>query len=124
MKKPRVIHGGSLLMVVLVAYGVSGCGESQMAKAAGEDCLTTYEGYTSPAVGVVTFTGKFYDNESVLLRDASTHALVASGTPATDRSSFTFTGIPSGTHDYEVVISCENATAGQVTDFSGSMTIE
>lgn len=124
MKKPHAIRWSSLLVVVLAGYGVTACGESQMAKAAGEDCLTTYEGYTSPGPGVVTFTGKFYDSESVLLRDAGTHTLIASGTPATDRSSFTFTGIPSGTHDYEVVISCSQVASGQVTDFSGSMTIQ
>jgi hypothetical protein len=122
VKQSLMIRWSSLLVLTLVGSSLAGCGEDLEAKAAGEDCFTSITGYTSPATGVLTFQGHFFDNESILVRDAETNAQVASGTPATDRSSFTFTGIPSGMHSYDVYVSCEQA--GQVKSFSEVMTVQ
>lgn len=85
-----------------------------------DDCQSSYVGYTSPAAGTLTLDGEFYPNESILIRDASTDQLVASGTPASSRSQFTLTGVPSGTHEYKVDVSCQ---AGNSTIATENFTI-
>ena len=64
---------------------------------------------SSPTVGALTFHGNFYQNETLKLTyvDAGGQAHVVSGTPATDRTTFTLTGLPSGTRVYEISVSCD-----------------
>jgi hypothetical protein len=82
--------------------------EDDLAAKANSTCFSDLSDVTSPATGVLTLTGHFFDNESIIVRDASTHTQVASGTPATDRPTFTFTSIPSGSHSFDIIASCDN----------------
>lgn len=107
----------SVALAMLLAFSVAGCDE----RTSTATCLSTYDSYTSPTTGVLTLQGHFLSNESILVRDAATNNLVASGTPATDRTSFSFTNIPSGTHGYDIVASCD---AGQETIHTGVFDIK
>jgi hypothetical protein len=71
-------------------------------------CLSQIDSAASPVAGALTFYGHFYANESLLLQTTqnSQSVTVASGTPATDRTSFTLTGLPSGTTNFFIVFSC------------------
>ena len=77
----------------------------------------------SPATGVLTFTGQFYTTETMLLGytdNAGAHHLIPI-TPTSDRTSLSFTGLPSGVRTYTVTISCE---AGQDTRNSGNFNVK
>ena len=94
-----------LTAAVVAVLGVWSCG--------GDDtsindrvCISTVDDHTSPAPGVLTLKGSFYSNESILVRDVQTGTVVASGTPATNRDAFTFINVPSGTHSYQIIVSC------------------
>lgn len=102
---------GTLVALLLVGAAVGGC-EDSLAEKASSTCFSDLTGTTSPTTGALTLQGHFFSNESILVRDASTNALVASGTPSTDRDVFTFTGLPSGSHSYTIIASC---SAGQET---------
>jgi hypothetical protein len=102
---------------VLLA-GVASCGGPQTTPLA--NCKTDFTSYTSPAPGTVTFTGNFYSNESVILMDQGGTMTFATGTPATNRTSFTLTGIPSGTQRFKFRISCAD---GQI-DIATTLTIK
>jgi hypothetical protein len=88
----------------------------------GEDakCRSTLSTFTSPAPGVVTLTGHFYSDESIEILDLDASTVVAEGTPATDRTSFTFTGVPSGVRYYLIKVSC---SAGQENLDEGDFTV-
>lgn len=83
-------------------------------------CRSTLSLFTSPAPGTVTLKGQFYADESILIYDFATNSIVAQGTPATDRTSFTLTGLPSGQRDYLIKASCAN---GQETIDEGVFTV-
>lgn len=79
----------------------SNSGESQ------DICQTTVTSTSSPTTGALTLTGQFYANETVILQYSDgNQTRSATGTPATDRSSFTLTGLPSGDKTYTLIISC------------------
>jgi hypothetical protein len=64
---------------------------------------------TSPAPGALTLQGHFYEDETVILgfSDPVTgNPRTVFGTPASNRSSFTLTGLPSGTRTYLISLSC------------------
>lgn len=68
---------------------------------------------TSPAPGVMTVTGHFFSTESVVVRytdPATGEVQSAIVTPPTDRTSITFTGLPSGTITYLFTLSCAQGT--------------
>jgi hypothetical protein len=94
--------------------GVAAC-QSDLEKKASSDCFSEVTDYSSPGAGILMLKGHFYHTESILVRDADTHAQVAGGTPDTDRSTFTFTGVPSGSHYYEVIASCDGGQSTLVT---------
>jgi hypothetical protein len=92
------------IVTALIAGGTLGCeGDRSSAR-----CMSTVTAATSPASGVLTLTGNFYSNESVIVRDERTNTQVASGTPATNRTSFSFVGITPGIHTFEIIASCDN----------------
>ena len=65
-------------------------------------------GWSTPAAGTLTLTGHFYPDETVKLEyddNIGVHR-VANGTPATERSTLTFTGLPSGQFRPVVTVSC------------------
>ncbi len=77
----------------------------------GTTCDTEVTSTSSPTTGVLTMNGSFFSNETVILRyQDGTESRSALGTPATDRSSFSLSGIVSGTREFKLVISCD---AGQ-----------
>ena len=106
MPQRRTIRWTALPAAIVAMTSVSGCSEDLAQRAS--ECFSDVSGYTSPAPGVLTLQGHFYTTESILVRDAGTHAQVAGGTPASDRTSFSFTGVPSGSHTYEIVASCNS----------------
>jgi hypothetical protein len=83
-------------------------------------CRSSIANYSSPATGALTLTGNFYANESILIRDGAGR-LLASGTPASDRTAFTLTGLQSGTQTLTVIASCD---AGQRQIDQGAYTIK
>jgi hypothetical protein len=68
-------------------------------------CKTDVSSITSPAPGVITLKGNFYADESVIVHAGSVS--VGTGTPATDRTSFSFVNVPSGTQSIDVIVSCD-----------------
>ncbi|HEY4320416.1 MAG TPA: hypothetical protein VGM77_04480 [Gemmatimonadales bacterium] len=97
--------------LVLAALFAAGCANDDIFDGSStltDKCKTDVTGVSSPTTGAITLAGQFYASESVIIRDGTTQ--IASGTPATDRTAFTFTSVPSGTHSWEILISCD---AGQ-----------
>jgi hypothetical protein len=91
-------------LAALLAAAIGGCdGERLSAR-----CKSTVTGASSPGAGALTLTGQFYANESIIVRDERTSTQVASGTPASDRTSFSFTGLTAGIHTFEIIASCDN----------------
>lgn len=85
-------------------------------------CQTRVTSTSSPAPGALTLTGQFFADESVILQYADgNQTRSATGTPATDRTSFTLTGLPSGEKTYTLIISC---AAGQENNGSHSYTVK
>ena len=112
----------SLFVVACTALLSASCGDSTPTEFT-DKCETDVTGATSPVTGALTLTGNFYANESVLLQylDANGKTQQASGTPATDRTSFTLTGLPSGEKTYTIIISCSE---GQENNGSHSYTVK
>ena len=73
-------------------------------------CFTTIDSASSPVKGALTFYGHFYPDESLLLQQTQngSSVTIAQGTPATERTTFTLTGLPSGTNSFLRVVSCKN----------------
>ena len=105
------------LAIICIATTVVACGKGTTDNS---QCLSWIKDYSSPAPGYLTLTGGFYSNESILIRDSGGN-LLASGTPATDRSSFTFSGLPSGARQLTIIASCD---AGQRQIDQGAYTIK
>jgi hypothetical protein len=96
--------------VVVLVSAISCSTDEEDTALTSSNCETHYTNYSSPAAGVLTLTGNFFASETVLIQThaaAGSRMTVANGTPATDRTSFTFTNMPSGTHEYFLVVSCE-----------------
>ena len=90
------------VLCAIVGLGCSGDSEKPTVS-----CDTSVDDLiTSPAPGVATLHGEFFSNETVIVQETD-GTVIASGTPDSNRNAFSFTGIPSGTHRYEIVISCD-----------------
>lgn len=50
--------------------------------------------------------GDFFGDEAVIIQETD-GTVIAQGTPENNRDAFTLTGVPSGDHYYEIVISCD-----------------
>jgi hypothetical protein len=95
-----------VVAIALVAMLAGACANDDSSGSTLTDqCKTDVSSITSPTAGVVTLNGSFYSTESVIIRDGGTQ--VVSGTPASDRSSFSFVDVPSGTHSWHIIISCD-----------------
>ena len=103
-----------------VAATALACKHNATTDNSGGDCRSSLSMFTSPAPGTATLTGKFYWDETILIYDTATNSLVAQGTPATDRTSFTLTGLPSGRRDYVIRASSDG---GQETLDEGEFTV-
>jgi hypothetical protein len=88
---------------VIVAGSQLACDPSKVST---DKCKTDITNFTSPAPGALTMSGHFYANESVIITSSKSTQSV-SGTPATDRTSFTLVNLPSGEQSVHVVISCD-----------------
>jgi hypothetical protein len=92
---------------VLVLTAAAACDNSRDPEEPAE-CKTFITGHSSPAPGVLTLTGDFFSDETVLLRYTSGgHNQQLTLTPATDRTQVTFTGLPSGSIEIDVLASCD-----------------
>jgi hypothetical protein len=99
----------SVLVGIGVAAALAGCKDPGPMNSSAT-CLSQIDSAASPVAGALTFYGHFYADESLLLQTTqnSQAVTVASGTPATDRTSFTLTGLPSGTTNFFIVFSCKD----------------
>jgi hypothetical protein len=107
----------TLALLTLLAFAVS-CGRDSEDPNGNAQCDSEVDSGTSPAPGALTLHGSFFSNESVIIQETDGTS-IALGTPDSDRNAFTLTGVPSGHHVYEVVISCD---AGR--DNLGSFTFD
>lgn len=74
------------------------------------------EDYESPSTGTVTLHGSFPQGESVTLQyedDSHTIRMFHPSSYSPDRKSATFTGMPSGTHGFDVIATCDEALSGE-----------
>jgi hypothetical protein len=112
-----------LLAVALVCAGPAlgtACGAKDSPTST--RCLSTVTSGTSPAAGVLTLTGEFYPDESVILGyDINGQHHTAVGTPGTQRTTLTLIGLPSGGRIYTVLVSCNS---GQDDDGSQFFTVQ
>lgn len=94
-------------MVMFLALATTvGCGSDNSEDPGGANCNTDVTSITSPAAGFATLHGDFFSNESVIIQETD-GTVISSGTPSSNRNAFTLDGVPSGTHTYEIVISCD-----------------
>ncbi|HEY4320382.1 MAG TPA: hypothetical protein VGM77_04305 [Gemmatimonadales bacterium] len=87
---------------------LSACSGSSDDENSDRNCETTVSSKaTSPAAGALTLQGDFLPDETVILRYISNgETRSALGTPDSERSTFTLTGLPSGKVSYHIIISC------------------
>jgi hypothetical protein len=97
------------MLTLLGAVAVLGCNNNDEADGPSANCSTTVDNVTSPSSGFAMLHGSFYSNETVIIQE-SDGTEIAHGTPDSDRSTFTLSGVPSGTHRYRIIVSCD---AGQ-----------
>jgi hypothetical protein len=97
------------MLAVLGSVVALGCNNDEEADGPSVNCSTSVESISSPGPGFAMLHGNFYSNETVIIQE-SDGTQIAHGTPDSDRSTFTLDGIPSGTHNYHIVVSCD---AGQ-----------
>ena len=91
-----------VLSLVIVAGSQLACDPSKVST---DKCKTDITDFSSPAPGALTLKGHFYADESVIVTSSKATQSV-SGTPATDRTSFTLANLPSGEQSVHIVISC------------------
>ena len=108
------------ILALLGTVFVLGCGEDEEDGPSNDNCRTAVTSITSPSAGLAMLHGSFYSDESVIIQETD-GTVIAQGTPDSDRSTFTLSGVPSGTHSYQIVISCD---AGRDNLGSFSFTIQ
>lgn len=100
----RMAFGTGVAIALSALLLVSACGNDEEA----DICATDITGGSSPAPGTLTLSGDFHSNETVILSFLDNGVTKqVSGTPASDRSSFTLTGLPSGDVSVSITISCD-----------------
>lgn len=85
---------------------VLGCG-SDSPDQGGGNCATEVNSITYPSSGFAQLHGSFYSTETVLIKETD-GTLISQGTPDSDRNAFTLSNIPTGTHTYEIFVSCDS----------------
>jgi hypothetical protein len=127
MRGRQLWYSGIATGLLLIAAGACGSNNTDNGSATCQTSLD-YESagaasVNSPATGVLTFTGQFYTTESMILGytdNAGAHHSTPI-TPTSDRTSLSFTGLPSGVRTYTVTISCE---AGQDSRTTGNFSVK
>jgi len=94
------------ILALLGTVFIVGCGDDEEDGPSNDNCRTAVTSITSPSVGFAMLHGSFYSDESVIIQETD-GTVIAQGTPDSDRSTFTLSGVPSGTHNYQIVISCD-----------------
>ena len=114
----RLAVGTAVTVALSALLLVSGCGNDE-----NDDlCATDITGGSSPAPGTLTLTGDFHSDESVILSFLVNGVTKqVSGTPASDRTSFTLTGLPSGDVSVSITISCD---AGRENNGTRTFTVK
>jgi hypothetical protein len=111
-----IVRFGIIGSMVLMAAGAIACSGTP-----DRECFSSLSSITSPAPNTITLHGSFYSNESLIVSLVNSPQHVASGTPASDRDTFTLTGIPSGYAVYSVTASCDQ---GQQSLGSAGVTVQ
>jgi hypothetical protein len=94
------------MLGVLGAVFVLGCGEDSENGDGPANCDTSVDSVTSPSPGFATMHGSFFGDESVIIQETD-GTVISQGTPSDHRDAFTLSGVPSGHHRYEIVVSCD-----------------
>ncbi|HEV7704212.1 MAG TPA: hypothetical protein VGO46_07950 [Gemmatimonadaceae bacterium] len=95
------------MLTLLGTVFVLGCGEdSENGDGPSANCNTEVTSITSPSAGYATMHGSFFGDESVIIQETD-GTVISEGTPSDHRDAFTLSGVPSGHHRYEIVISCD-----------------
>ena len=98
-----------LWLSVLAGIGsVAGCSEEGPTGDPTIHCQTVITSqFSSPAPGALTLHGQFYANETVIVEyQSGAQTVSVHGTPPTDRTSLTLTGLPSGSRSFDLFASC------------------
>lgn len=104
MMRSRLAVGTGISVALSALLLLSACGNDEN----DDICATDITGGSSPAPGTLTLSGDFHSNETVILSFLDNGVTKqVSGTPATDRSSFTLTGLPTGDVSVSITISCD-----------------
>ena len=116
-------HSLPLISLGFVAIALTAaCSSDSESGNSADICKTNVTATSSPTTGALTLTGQFYADETVILQYSDgNQTRSATGTPATDRSAFTLTGLPSGDKTYTLIISC---AAGQENNGSHLYTVK
>ncbi len=101
-----ILRAGTLVIFLGIAVTL-GCHSGDTTNNNSAVCQTAVDDISSPAAGVATLHGSFFSDETVIIQE-SDGTEISHGTPDTDRNAFSFGGIPSGTHSYHIIISCNS----------------
>lgn len=102
----RSIVRTATMLLFLGLATVLGCG-SDSSDPGGGNCATQVDSISYPSSGFAQLHGSFYSTESVLIKETD-GTLISQGTPDSDRNAFTLSNIPTGTHTYEIFVSCDS----------------
>jgi hypothetical protein len=91
-----------VLPLIIVVGAQAACDPSKVST---DTCKTDITDFSSPAPGQLRMTGHFYADESVIISSNSLPQAV-SGTPTSERTTFTLGGLPSGEQTLHIRISC------------------
>jgi hypothetical protein len=95
------------MLALMGAVLVLGCNGNDEAEDPSGNCSTTVDSITSPGAGFAMLHGSFYSDETVIIQETD-GTVISQGTPDSNRSTFTLSGVPSGTHRYQIVVSCDS----------------
>ena len=103
MQRLRLVLAGMLALAATTAACGSGDPESQ------GSCQTFTNAHSTPATGTLTLGGQFFPDETVLLQyTVGGQYKQMALKPAAEATEITFTGLPSGSLEYDLVISCSS----------------
>ncbi|MEO6209965.1 MAG: hypothetical protein ABIQ10_07570 [Gemmatimonadaceae bacterium] len=102
----RSIVRTATIVTFLGLATVLGCG-GDSPDPGGGNRATEVDSITYPSSGCAQLHGSFFSTETVLIKETD-GTLISQGTPDSDRNAFTLSTIPTGTHSYEIFVSCDS----------------
>jgi hypothetical protein len=91
-----------MIAIALIIPFAIACGGSLNGS---DNCNTEVTGIGSTGVGEALLRGHFYSNESVIIQNGSTQ--IAVYTPDASAQQIIVPNVPSGTHSWHIIISCD-----------------